>query len=214
MLGLQGFPWQSLFAGAPLQLPARPAPWRAQILLLGTFPPVWVFQRVWASAWPIPAEVSFPGDLCGSSTAGAGRVNLAKQAETSVMKGAMSPSLSPFQLQLLLFSSQEVASPEHGAFPAPRNSRAVTRGNRACFLPQFHPAPFLACSGSPWGQCPAPGAAAVPVMGSGPTQQQPAWVALPGWDTATSHSLHSWRDPRQDERAVPVWRQPAARGSP
>lgn len=151
VLGLQGFPWQSLFAGAPLQLPARPAPWRAQILLLGTFPPVWVFQRVWASAWPIPAEVSFPGDLCGSSTAGAGRVNLAKQAETSVMKGAMSPSLSPFQLQLLLFSSQEVASPEHGAFPAPRNSRAVTRGNRACFLPQFHPAPFLACSGSPWG---------------------------------------------------------------
>lgn len=136
------------------QRPAHPAPQQAQFLFPGTLPPVWVFQKVWASAWPIPAEVSFPGDVCGASAARAGRVNLAEQAETSVMKGAVSPSLPPFQLQLLLFCSQEVASPERVAFPAPRSSRAVTRGNRACFLPQFHPAPFLACSGSSWGQPP------------------------------------------------------------
>lgn len=75
-------------------LPTRPAPQRAQILLLGTFPPVWVFQRVWARAWPIAAEVSFPGDRCRASTAGAGRVNLAEQGETSVVKDAVSPRSS------------------------------------------------------------------------------------------------------------------------
>lgn len=151
--GLQGLPWQCQFAGAPLSSQHSQLSGVLRSFSQGLFHLYGCFggsgQPLWRGFLP---RRPLQGVHCR-----AGHANLAKQAETCVMKGTMSPSLPPFQLQLLLFCSQEVASPECTAFPAPRSSWAViTQGNRACFLPQFHPAPFVPCFGSPWGPCPAP----------------------------------------------------------
>lgn len=99
---------------------------------------MWVFQRVWASAWPVPAEVALPGDLSGAST---GRVALAGQAEGGAMEGAVSPALPLFGCSLCCSVARRLLHRSTRRFLRPGAAGQSPEATGLPSFPNFTPLP-------------------------------------------------------------------------